>query len=354
MTRRAILQILLVCSGAVIFWSSSASGALIATPPACQSQYDVFAYTPDALRACGLSVFPLTTTKALPGGGYAYTYAESSGGVTSVTDLVPPAGFNPMAATDAQLDEYGFPPRPTDLHGLEIWQSEMSRWTGAVRPEPYDVAVPSVHFDTITSRNWAGYAVSGSHGTYTHAEAWYNEPSISGSQCSNPAEGTWAGIGGEWDGYLAQNGTAHNAWPIGDHQSWWELVPGDGAHPRTLYGTPGWQFDASTRWYGSGYRFYYYDSYSGKTDAVDVGTCEYGGTSAEAIVERPGNLNNGLSNFGTWQVNQAEANGQYFYNWSPTGGRHGIWMVDSSGTVMAQPSSLDFWGDFDVYQDRCY
>jgi hypothetical protein len=359
-TNRHVSFLVAMSVGALAASSQAAAAAQpVDSPPAnCRSSFDVFHYSTAALRACGYRVYPLSAVKPLPGGGHAYVYNEYSGGVTTVTDLIPPEGFNPSTASNAQLDEYGFPTRPADPHALAVWQQEMSGWKGAAAPQPFDVADPYVQFDTEKNNIWAGYVVSGGAGAFNQAEAWYDEPHIYSSACgSNTAESTWAGIGGRYDGDLAQNGTAYgvDVAGIGSHQSFWEIVPGNGPHPRTLYGTPGYQFDASTRWYGSGYRFYYHNDYSGKTDAVDVGTSEYVGTSAEAITEHPSTLNNGLSNFGTFNFNQTEANGnEFFDHWSPTGGRHGLWMYDRlSGDLLANPGPLGFWGAFTMTQDHC-
>jgi hypothetical protein len=83
----------------------------------------------------------------LPGGGQAYIYREGKHGV--VTNLIPPKTFKPLRATSAQLNEYGFPTRPTDPHALAVWQQQMSGWKGAAAPEPFDVANPHVQMDAL-------------------------------------------------------------------------------------------------------------------------------------------------------------------------------------------------------------
>lgn len=101
---------------------------------------NVFSSSPAALRACGLLVFPLSAVKPLPGGGRAYIYNEGKYGV--VTELVPPKHFDPLTASEAQLNEYGFPPRPTDSHALTLWKQELGSWKGPAQPQPFDVADP--------------------------------------------------------------------------------------------------------------------------------------------------------------------------------------------------------------------
>jgi hypothetical protein len=53
--------------------------------------------------------------QVLADGGIRYTFIIN--GVENVLH-VPPVGFDPMKATDAQLAEYGYPARPKDQKGL--------------------------------------------------------------------------------------------------------------------------------------------------------------------------------------------------------------------------------------------
>jgi hypothetical protein len=232
----------------------------------------------------------------------------------------------------------------------------MASWRGAAQPASFDVVDPMVRMDTVYFSNWSGYAVTGSAGAFTHAEAFYVEPTIHASQCSTTSESMWAGIGGYSGDALGQDGTAYNEPGLGNHQSWWELVPGNGPHAMSLYGHPTYEFDASTRWLGGAYRFYIYDYYTGHSQVKDVSTSTYSGRSAEGILERPkvnGSLTN-LSNVGTVTFYDTYANGKGFDTWSPTGGRHGIHMLDSTGYEMATPSSIYTGGYFTVTQNRCY
>ncbi|MDA8207279.1 MAG: hypothetical protein M0Z36_14550 [Thermaerobacter sp.] len=47
----------------------------------------------------------------------------------------PPAGFNPLRATKAQLTKYGFPPRPTPGDGLAVWTQTMKHARHCVKPQ---------------------------------------------------------------------------------------------------------------------------------------------------------------------------------------------------------------------------
>jgi hypothetical protein len=78
----------------------------------------------DAVRALYLSAANVPTNIAS-----IHTYAE------------PPKGFNPLAASDAELATYGFPPRPdkqADPEHYSLWERAMAaariRWHGELKP----------------------------------------------------------------------------------------------------------------------------------------------------------------------------------------------------------------------------
>jgi hypothetical protein len=331
---------------------AAAGSAPIATPPSnCSSTFDPYNYTQAAVAACGYPVSPQTALNAMPGGGTSYDYSLDG---STVRFYVPPAGFDPATASAAQLDEYGFPPRPTDPGALSQWQTEMNNWKGTTPPPPF-LTETSAQNDTVYNDHWSGYVVTEAAGTFTHAEAWFIEPTFGSSRCSTNAESTWAGIGGWTTGRLAQDGTAHNEAGIGNHQAWWEILPGD-AVPVNLYGHPGVLFDTSVRRITNGFRFYMYDYYSATTKAFDEtggANNSYDGSSAEAIAERPSN--NGtvqnLSNFGTLTFSETLANENGFDTYNPTGHRHGVHM--NNGDDLADPSGIGSSGYFTVAQHNC-
>ncbi len=336
---------------ALVFSLVITPAGAVSTPLHCNSSFDPYAYTQAAVSACGYRTFPLLAVNALPGGGSSYDYRVNG---ARVRFYVAPKGFDPSTATAAKLNEYGFPPRPThaDAAALSRWQAQMEAWKGAVTPPPF-LSETHVSNDSVTSPNWSGYAVTGSAGTYTHAEAWFIEPQYYSSRCSTNAESTWAGLGGYYGDDLGQDGTAHNEPGLGDGQAWWEIVPGYNAVPVNLYGHYPYQFDASVRWLGNAYRFYMYDYDSGTTVALDVGSSTYSGDSAEAIAERP-TINksySNLSNFETLVFTQTEANDVYFNNYSPSGIRHGIHMTN--GDDLADPNTISSYGYFTDTQRNC-
>jgi hypothetical protein len=117
--------------------------------------------------------------------------------------------------------------------------------------------------------------------------------------------------------------------------------------------------DAADRDPGNGWRFYYFDYYSGTSKAFDeTAFPEYYGNSADAIAERPtiNNAPSNLSNFETLQFESSQADGFSFetYSGSEGGQRKGVHMVNpSDGTELATPSSINNGGDFTVTQNSC-
>lgn len=333
--------------------SANSAGAT-AQSPNCNSSFNPYSYSRAAVSACGYKIFPRTAVKPLPGGGFGYYYDMNG---TTVEFLVPPAGFQPTTAATSQLKEYGIPLRPANRGGLARWQAEMTN-SRPSSPPPF-LAQTHAHADTVYSNNWAGYAVTGNGGTFTHAEAWYYEPAFGGSRCSTNADVTWAGIGGYYSnsGALGQDGTAHGLSGMGDHQAWWEVYPYNNITAVSLYGHSGYLFDASTAWVGSGgyYAFYMKDYYSGNYLAFRGYVDHYDGRSAEAITERP-SINGSytyLSNFGTMTVNSSQAQGVPINDYDPNTRRHGVHMTDTSGTDMADPSSIGSGGHFTISQHSC-
>jgi hypothetical protein len=63
---------------------------------------------------------PLARVVTYPDGGKAYVYKNG------LAQAVPPAGFDPIRASSAQLARYGFPPRPRDPERLAAWVKRFS------------------------------------------------------------------------------------------------------------------------------------------------------------------------------------------------------------------------------------
>ena len=317
-------------------------------PPDCQGYFNPYQYTEAGVRACGIRTFPRTAVATLPGGGERYEYRVE--GIPYRYD-VPPAGFDTLTATNARLEEYGLPTRPTEPEALAVWEQQAANMH-VVTPPPF-LVVLDARADTVDSENWSGYAVTGSAGEFTHAEAWYYEPEFKYSKCSENSEVTWAGIGGYYENSkaLGQDGTLYKIPHAENHQAWTEVLEKQkGIVPQELVAVPGFEFDASTRWLGAGYKFYMYNYYGGETVAVEAEIDEYDGRSAEAIAERPeiGGKPANLSNFGELEFKTTRANGTEINSFT----HHGIHMYEGS-TQLATVSDLGSGGSFTDTQLDC-
>ena len=62
------------------------------------------------------------------------TYADEAG--TRWDELRPPAGWDPVAASDAQLAAFGFNPRPADGPERAEWEKAFANYRGAEPGEP--------------------------------------------------------------------------------------------------------------------------------------------------------------------------------------------------------------------------
>jgi hypothetical protein len=157
-------------------------------------------------------------------------YIFNINGVENILHL-PPDGFCPTTATDAQLTEYGFPDRPKDAAKLAGWQTQWGGFkykrpaaeptlTVSSSPEITNAASSSAEITNSTSNiikpdveygqypsqyNWSGYMDSapGNDSAYNSASGRYYQPSwiAPGVECS------WAGLGGVYIGSLIQAGT---------------------------------------------------------------------------------------------------------------------------------------------------
>lgn len=351
-----------VCvAGATALPATAAKTARRATPPAnCNSSFDPYGYTQAAVSACGYSTFPENAVHALPDGGSSHDYNVLG---TLVRVYVAPQNFVPSTATNTQLDEYGFPPRPTQPAALAAWTAEMTNWRGSASAPPF-LELTHTTADTLYSPNWSGYMIKNSSGgtPFAHAEStWYEPDYFPTSGCSTSSAVIWAGLGGFGHGPLGQDGTAFGVGGLANHQAWTEIVPLQGGVVGVHFsGHPDYRFDASTRWLGNGYRFFMYDWYTQTTYAHDeyVGSQYYSGDTAEAVAERPGKPGGGytnLSNFATMTFDNSFADGVSFDSFSANGLRNALRMTDTGdqfGTPMATPSDIGTNGYFtDTYKN---
>jgi len=170
---------------------------------------------------------------SLPGGGELSTYLLPDSSEMSVP--TPPANFDPLSATPAQLEEYALPPRPTDPADLAEWTSLVSESTPEQAPPAsmtVTMATPTVASPATASATMAtpasmtgarldgnrsaGYAVGqpgyyGAHNKYDGVKAHITLPTQQGQAlCTNNPQqdigmSIWVGLSG-WGQDLVQAG----------------------------------------------------------------------------------------------------------------------------------------------------
>lgn len=247
----------------------------------------------------------------------------------------PPAGFDPLAASDADLATYGFPPRPASFgngRAIRDWQRMMHaarHWTKPELTQTRLVAGPARQpgrdkAGLATTTNWAGVVVRNAVNTYgygsiTSAVGWFNVPEI--QQAFGRCDGGWDYLAG-WvgiDGSVNSNevfqaGFEADAYCNGTtsfpyYSAWYEWYPNAMVRVSTPAISPG---DVVGVWLIAD------ASVIGRAFIVDGTTGQYGvvrfgapngtslkGNSAEWIEERPGGSVSGdlltLANFvETW------------------------------------------------------
>jgi hypothetical protein len=250
----------------------------------------------------------------------------------------PPAGFNPVAATDEQLATYGFPPRPNqnDTRNYGMWVNAMAnaknRWAGQLKATRYKStplreaqapegaeARPEGAPTTTYSLNWSGFINTNTLKKYSTTSSFYiiysnfnvpiaqeafNSTSFeSGTICDNDSDlvAMWNGIDGDQDqNALLQGGTLSgiscaeefSGYPMNatEYISWVEWYP---AYPiiAAFSVNPGDDFYVVT-WDTTATQGYVFLEDETTQTWITVGITPNGGAglignSAEYVVERP-------------------------------------------------------------------
>ncbi len=346
-------------------------------------------------QALTKSLTPSAVTTAADGSVH-YSYQDPDG--ESLNYVVPPAGFDPLTATDAQLAEYNFPSRPTSATGLEQWNAEMASYQGVPAPdfqyqtgstatsEDASATTPSVRSDAtdqttdLTTENWAGWADGTGDATNGHdvqsyraVKATFVQPTMGDTSCLDPVFGSWVGLGSLYNDQetLIQDGSV----PGGDapesgcgsadpNCAWYEWVgpagsiqiatfdpnliikPGDSVTPSVEItsdnpGTP----DQTVL-------FTVMDDTSGEmasfSTTVNLGT-DTGLTSAEYITEKIGAEGSpSLENYGSYQWSSAYAYDQsgndYAIQSGPNPTKITMENIFGTGDVLAYAGNLDSSG----------
>lgn len=295
--------------------TSGLPGGCIAAPGASAgaSSLDVppglnLATATDAqLYAAGLSAVYAVVTP-LPDGGSLYSYPVA-GHVEQAA--YPPAGFNPITAAPALLDEYNLIQRPAYGPALDQWIALYSRVTfkqpparivAARNSNSTDVATPGGVCTTaygatpyVGTGIWTGFANYHNVQPYTDAGVAWNEPPTDiNSACGPEMLSIWAGIGGfgspSGTGSIIQTGTVTSDPGEGlNHTVWYE----DYSDPmiQTSNQIPVGHYVDAVVHYNTSNQTATYVVKDVTTNQVildvAVPAAHYDGSSAEYIVERP-------------------------------------------------------------------
>jgi Peptidase A4 family len=234
--------------------------------------------------------------------------------------LVPPAGFDPVAASDAQLDAYGFPPRPdaTKAPGpYALWKTVVTRPVTRIVPQlqatkavngPEKMAAEGQRLANgsvgATSGNWSGYVVTAGSDPFkadkTYIFASFTVPVAQQAfgRCSSSAvhASEWIGIDGSGSADVLQAGiktsaTCKSGKTTGSYVAWYEWFPEDEIDIKNFHIYPGDVIYVYV-WNKSSTEGHYFleDVTTNKSSSLSFkapkGT-HLVGNSAEWIVERP-------------------------------------------------------------------
>ncbi|HYB91681.1 MAG TPA: G1 family glutamic endopeptidase [Candidatus Binataceae bacterium] len=291
----------------------------------------------------------------------------------------PPAGFDPLTAPAADLELYGYPPRPAPGEPAEAF----ARWAKVVNPAlnrvvpqlvPTNIYHRPIQGLQITqgakpsqSYNWSGYAVVHKKPAFTSVTGTWIIPTVQQAfgSCTGGWDysAQWVGIDGFSNKLLEQSGSGADAYCNGSTKAtsyypWIEWLP---APEYELVGDPLYPGDyvevtvAATDWSGgesSNGTLVYTDvtqnwQISISFTAASIGGNYVVGESAEWIVEAPevgGNIAT-LANYVTdpwFGTTAADTSHKTYLPGSSKGATaNAVSMVDSGGGII---SSVDLLG----------
>jgi Peptidase A4 family len=332
-----------------------------------------FALTGDALaqspHASALSQAP------------AESICTTCGRPTGIPAASPPAGFNPLTATDAQLDHYGFPPRPdpkSNPGAYAVWQTVVTAPVQRVIPRQQMTTLrnsPAVILSTsqnvrapvtnsatgTTTPNWSGYGIIDSANPFKAAQSTiYGVFMVPVAQQAAGActggwdySAAWVGFDGLNSKDLLQAGVEADAYCSGgstkaDYYGWYEWYPNlevrvsaPGMEPGDLIYVYVWNTSPTTGHY------YMQNMTQRKSSSLQFSApsgYQLQGNSMEWIVERTqvGGKYATLTNYTAWPWYDARAiipSGTKKLTYSPatapSGGIYSITMLDDAGSAIS-------------------
>lgn len=303
----------------------------------------------------------------------------------ATTIEAPPAGFDPIAASDEELAYHGFPPRPNQSaqpKAYATWFKAMKASKVRATPnleqtaifhgplKPAKVANPTAvesnpllsmqSSNTANSYNWSGYVDFGGATSYGSSSFYYlvNDYVVPvAEQAFGACTGAWD-YGSAWNGIdgwgspdVLQAGVEFDAYCSGStrasyYSAWYEWYPYGEVRISGFPIAPGDDLFVEV-WHTSSTQGYAYLVNYNNSQAVEVGFTAYPGyplvgNSAEWVVERPsvgGSLAT-LSNYIMAPFWDAYAYTEGYSKFFDIDEATPVDMLDNSGNVISYPGYL--------------
>jgi hypothetical protein len=199
----------------------------------------------------------------------------------------------------------------------------------------------------VQSTNWSGYADTGS--SFSQVAAHWTEPSVSCGGSTESLAAFWVGIDGFTSSSVEQDGTLIECYLGSAYQySWWEMYPTNAIQVVGSSVAAGDSITASVVRSGTSYTLKVTDStHSANSFTTTQGCSRCANTSAEWIAEAPSGSAGvfPLAHFNTWSDSGSTVKKGSTSGVISSFTDDEITMVDNSGAVKAQPSSLNSSGN---------
>jgi hypothetical protein len=216
----------------------------------------------------------------------------------------------------------------------------MQRSTGALATEH-----GKKKYQSTTSTNWSGYAVSGGTDAYNSVSSSWTEPAANCTDDGEDYAAFWVGLDGYSSDSVEQTGTDSDCdGGSPDYYGWYEMYPADPVYFNNPV-EPGDSLSASVVFSGTEtYTITLTDNTQGWTQTETENEAGLDNSSAEVITEAPSSEEGPLplADFGTVSYSGSQVNGSSLGGQDPTS----ITMVGESGDQLDSTSGIDSNGDF--------
>jgi Peptidase A4 family len=284
------------------------------------------------------------SSAAGPGGGPGGPMAAGPGGVLY-------AGSGSSGSLGAAGSSATGSGSPSGSGGSDGWDGSggWDGWSGLGSFAGGQVSGIPANATAATSQNWAGYAASGTPGTFTSVSSSWTEPAVT-CTAQQTFSSFWVGLDGDGTQTVEQAGTeadCNNG--KASYQGWFEMFPS----APVFYNNPvaaGDAMSASVAANGGGaFTLTLSDQTQGWTQTTHQTSAAAQLGSAEIIAEAPSDATNvlPLSSFGTVNFTAALVDNAALGSTGPAA----LIMVSAAGVTEATPSALTNGDSFSVTWD---